>query len=205
MRFPSRLCICAAVVGAIAVFAGSASTAPPASAALGVLCSGATTHAFAPWGDSTSYWFVTNGGLENGATGWTLTGGAAVVGGNESFSVHGTSDSHSLSLPAGSTATAPAMCVGALSTTMRFFAANTANPTAKLEVHAIYHGGLGQVLGVADYGTVQGGAWHPSKQVILLGGLLPLLTQSVQFRFSPVGNAAGWRIDDAYFDPLLHR
>jgi hypothetical protein len=148
---------------------------------------------------------VTNGGLENGATGWTLTGGATVASGNETFAVHSASDSHSLSLPAGSTATTPPMCIGLLSTKMRFFARNSTDRSAKLHVQAIYRGGLGMVLGIADAGTVQGAVWHPSAPVSLLGGALPLLTQSVSFRFTPVGSAAGWRIDDVYLDPLLHR
>lgn len=206
VRFPSRLCTRGALVGALVLFGAAASTAAPASAtSLGIACSDPTTKAFSHWSDTTSYWFVPNGGLENGASGWTLTGDAAVVSGNESFSVHSALDSHSLSMPAGSTATTPAMCIGLFDDKMRFMAANTANSSAKLKVQAIYHGGLGQVLGIADVATVQGGAWHPSQKISLLGGLLPLLTQSVQFKFSPVGNAAGWRIDDAYFDPLLHR
>ena len=207
MRLPTRLCTCAALVGAIAMFAGSASTAAPASAlSLGIVCPAPTTQPFlSPWGDQTAYWFVGNGGLENGATGWSLTGGASVANGNEPWAVHNALDSHSLSLPAGSTATTPAMCIGLVDAQMRFFAANTANPAATLQVRATYHGGLGQVLGIADAGTVVGGAWHPSARIGLLGGALPLLTQSVQFKFSPVGSAGGWRIDDVYFDPLLHR
>jgi hypothetical protein len=39
----------------------------------------------------------------------------------------------------------------------------------------------------------------------MLGGLAPLLTTSVQFRFQPVGTSGAWRIDDVYIDPLKHR
>jgi hypothetical protein len=39
----------------------------------------------------------------------------------------------------------------------------------------------------------------------MLGGTLPLLTTSVQFRFQPVGASGAWRIDDVYLDPLKHR
>jgi hypothetical protein len=67
-------------------------------------------------------------------------------------------------------------------------------------------GGLGAGLGVADVGTFTSGqAWQPSPQFLMLGGALPLLTRSVQFRFTPVGSAGGWRIDDVYLDPLMHR
>jgi len=205
MRFPSPLCARASLISLVLVLATAGATAAPASAALGVACPNPTVKPFLGWNDPYSYWFVPNGGLENGATGWTMTGGAAVASGNESFAVNSAFDSHSLSLPAGSTATTPSMCIGLLSDKMRFFARNTTSPSAKLQVQAVYHGGLGQVLGIFDAGTVQGGAWHLSPRINLLGGLLPLLTQSVSFRFHPVGSAAGWRIDDVYFDPLLHR
>jgi hypothetical protein len=61
---------------------------------------------FLPWLDLGSYFLMPGGSFENGAPGWTLAGGAKVVNGNESFSVGVAKDSHSLSLPPGSSATA---------------------------------------------------------------------------------------------------
>jgi hypothetical protein len=39
----------------------------------------------------------------------------------------------------------------------------------------------------------------------MAGGVVPLLTQSVQFRFTPLSTGGSWRIDDVYLDPLMHR
>lgn len=48
---------------------------------------GSTSQPFAQFGDYRYYTFGANGGLESGATGWSLSG-ARVVSGNESFYVH---------------------------------------------------------------------------------------------------------------------
>src|SRR3954453_2805958 len=72
-------------------------------------CDGQTMERpFTRWLDLFQYTLVPGGNFESNAAGWTLTGGAQVVSGNESFNVSG--GSHSLSLPAGSSATSPAMC-----------------------------------------------------------------------------------------------
>jgi hypothetical protein len=200
----------AAVAAAVAVTAG---TAAPAHAALGIACPDSTSQPFAPWGDYASYVRAPDGGFENGAAGWTLTGGARVVSGNESFGVGGAGQRHSLALPAGSSATSPPMCIGLLSSQMRLFTANAGATASKLRVQVVYGGGtgallgaLGATLGVSDQGTLTSGAgWQPSVRISMLGGVLPLLTQSVRFRFTPLATGGNWRIDDVYLDPLMHR
>jgi hypothetical protein len=135
-----------------------------------------------------------------------------VVRGNETFFVHGAADRYSLSLPAGSSATTVPMCIGLLSGKMRFFAQNTGSSKSRLRVQVVYSGGVGgllgsvgKTLGVSDIGYVTGGStWQPSQAVPMLGGVLPLLTQSVQFRFTPADRSGNWRIDDVYLDPLKH-
>jgi hypothetical protein len=201
LRLPTRIAILAMLV----TTAISAATAAPASASLGIACPDPTFQPFAPWGDSSSYAFAPNGGFENGATGWSLTGSARVVTGNEPFVVHRAGDRYSLSIPAGSSATTARMCIGAFSTKMRFFARNTGASTARLTVKVIYDGGLGQVLGIADVGTITGGKWQPSPAITMLGGILPLLTQDVRIRFVPADATGNWSIDDVYVDPLMHR
>jgi hypothetical protein len=188
-------------------------TAAPASAGLGIACPDPISQVFRPWGDFANYAFTPNGGFEAGSAGWTLTGGARVVSGNESFFVNDSSDESSLSLPAGSSATTAPMCVGLLSSKMRFFSANDGWSSSRLKVQVIYNGGLGGLLGfagstlaIADVGYVGGGsAWQPSQEIGMLGGVLPLLTQSVQFRFTPADRYGSWQIDDVYLDPLMHR
>jgi hypothetical protein len=197
---------------ALSGLVASGAAAAPASAGLGVACPDPTAKVFAPWGDTFNYAYAPDGGVEAGASGWKLAGGAAVVSGNESFSVHGSRDRSSLSLPAGATATTPPMCIGILSGKMRFFTSNAGASTSRLRVQVIYNGGVGgllgsvaKLLGVADIGYVTSGSkWQPSPAIAMLGGTLPLLTQSVQFRFTAADGQGNWRIDDVYLDPLKH-
>jgi hypothetical protein len=187
--------------------------AGPASAGLGLACPDVTTKPFSSWGDYAKYAFAPNGGFEGGADGWTLTGGAKVVSGNESFFVHGGRDRYSLSLPPGSTAKSAPMCVSLLNGKMRFFAANAGSASARVKVQVLYNGGtgsllgsLGSLLGLSEVGYVTSGpAWQPSPAIGMLGGALPLLTSSVQFRFSAPNDGGSFRLDDVYLDPFLSR
>jgi hypothetical protein len=183
------------VGGTIAMAMGAA----PASAGLGLACPSPTTTPFAAWSDYANYAFVPDGGFEAGASGWSLGGGARVIAGNESFYVHSKTDKVSLSLPAGASATSPGMCISLLSSKMRFVARGDAG--SKVKVQIIYRGLLSSVLGILDGGSYTvGGGWKPSPQIGMLGGVLPLLTSSVSFRFTAVGGAAA--IDDVYLDPM---
>ena len=196
-----------------AALAAMAGAATPAHAGLGIACSNSASTPFRPWGDSRSYVLSPGGDFERSAGGWTLSGGARVVTGNESFNVGGPGQTHSLSLPAGSSATSPPMCIGLLSGGMRLFTSNTGRANSRLRVQVIYGGGagalvgaVGATLGISDAGTLTStGAWQPSANTPMLGGLLPLLTSNVRFRFTPLDAGGNWRIDDVYLDPLMHR
>jgi hypothetical protein len=189
-----------------------ATAAAPAGAALGISCPYPTSQVFLPWGDLAFYSYAPDGGFERGASGWTLAGGAQVFAGNESFYVNSRSDVSSLALPAGSSATSPPMCVALLASKMRFFVTNAGASSSRLKVQVIYGGGLGgllssvgRTLGVADVGYVTAdGTWQPSDAISMLGGVLPLFTKYVQFRFVPADGTGQFRIDDVYLDPLMH-
>ena len=195
-----------------AVLAALGATATPANAALGIACPSATSQAFAPWKDYAAYAYAPNGGFESGSTGWSLAGGAKVVAGNSSFFTHGAGERYSLSLPAGSSATSPPMCISLFSSKMRFFAANQGSSSSRLKVQVIYRGGVGgllslvtQTLGLSDFGYITAGrAWQPSPAIGMLSGTLSLLTTSVQFRFVPADSSGAWVMDDVYLDPLMH-
>ena len=195
-----------------AILAALGATTTPANAALGIACPSATSQAFAPWKDYAAYAYAPNGGFESGSTGWSLAGGAKVVAGNSSFFTHAAGERYSLSLPAGSSATSPPMCVSLFSSKMRFFAANAGSSSSKLKVQVIYGGGVGGLLslvtttlGISDFGYVSAGsAWQPSASIGMLSGTLPLLTQYVQFRFVPADRNGSWLMDDVYLDPLVH-
>jgi hypothetical protein len=190
-----RALVALSVVAGLMVLAAGAA---PASAGLGLFCSSTTSRPFAQWSDYANYVFAPDGGFEAGGSGWSLSG-ARVVDGNEPFFLHAPSDRRSLSIAAGRSATSPGMCISLLSSKMRFVARGDAG--AKVKVQIIYRGLLSTVLGIFDGGTYSVGTeWKPSPQVSMLGGLLPLLTRSVQFRFTAVGGAV--TIDDVYLDPM---
>ena len=197
-----------AVLAALAATAASAALAAPANA--GVLTKSATdcdapvtSHPFQRWGDGASYKLVPNGALESGAAGWTLSGGAKVVAGNEPYKVHGTGDSHSLELPTGSSATSPTVCVGLGEPTLRFFARKNSGLLSTMAVSVKVETSLGLVVTV-PIGVDLGGSWHPTLPMLVVGNLLPLLPGDktpVQFQFTPL-LGGDWQIDDVYVDPF---
>jgi hypothetical protein len=183
------------VGGAIALTVGTA----PAAAGLGHACPSATSTPFADWKDYANYAFAPDGGFESGGSGWSLSGGARAVSGNESYYVHSRTDKTSMSLPKGASATSPGMCISLLSSKMRFLVRGDAGSSVKVQV--VYRGLLSSVLGIFDGGTISaGGTWKPSPALGMLGGVLPLSTTSVSFRFTAVNGAAA--IDDVYLDPM---
>jgi hypothetical protein len=196
----------------MAILAALGANATPATAALGIACPSATSQPFAPWKDYAAYAYAPNGGFESGATGWSLSGGAKVVAGNSPFFTHGAGERYSLSLPTGSSATSPPMCISLFSSKMRFFAANAGSSSSTLKVQVIYSGGVGgllsvvtKTLGLSDFGYITAGsAWQPTAPIGMLSGTLPLLTQYVQFRFLPADSSGSWLMDDIYLDPLMH-
>jgi hypothetical protein len=192
----ARLLVALSVTAGITALA---ITAAPASAGLGIACPDATNKPFARWSDYANYAFASNGGFESGLNGWTSSGGARVVSGNEPFFIHGSSDRYSLSLPAGASATSPGMCISLFSGKMRFV--TRGDNGAKVKVQIVYRGLLSSVLGILDGGTYSANSsWSPSPEIGMLGGLLPLLTSSVSFRFTAVGGNVA--IDDVYLDPM---
>lgn len=213
LRPPVRFLLGLAALAAAAAMTASAAAPSARAATLGLSCPNPTYQPFLPWGDYANYAATPDGGFENGAAGWTLAGGARVVTGNEPWMVGGAGQSHSLALPPGSSATSPPMCIGLLSSQMRLFMQNTGSAGSQLRVQVVYRGGagallggLGSTLGISDRATLSAGkAWQPSDPFLMLGGVLPLLTQSVQFRFTPLSTGGNWRIDDVYLDPLMHR
>ena len=195
----------------VTVAALAIALAAPAGAAtegvVGVCPPSAYEQPFAPWLDFASYVLAPNGGLESGAAGWSLDGGAAVVAGNESFYVRGADDTSSLSLPAGSTATTSSMCVDATSPDLRFFVRNSGSLLSTLKVEALYTDALGQPRALPVALLAAGPSWQPTLPVAFLTNFTapPLVTDgttSVTFRFTPQGSWSGWKIDDVYVDPF---
>ena len=167
-------------------------------------CDSRSAQVFSRWGDSAFYASLYNNGFESGSTGWSLGGGAKVVSGNESFDVRSAKDSHSLLLPAGSSATSGTVCFALGDWHMRFFAKNVGSRTGSLRVQVVVPSLLGGLLTVLDGGTISGdGTWAPSPRLeLLVNNVASLIgTRAVAFRFTPVGTGAAYQIDDVYLDP----
>jgi hypothetical protein len=162
---------------------------------------------FLPWADPASYTLAPDGSFENGAGSWSLSGGAAVDSGNESYHVGGAADSHSLSLPSGSSATSGAMCVGIEHPDIRVFARNSGSPASTLRVDVLFEDASGNVNSL-PIGTVSSGSsWQPTAPSPVVANLLAVFSNdqtAVAFRFTPQGYGGSWRIDDVYVDPWHH-
>jgi hypothetical protein len=162
---------------------------------------GATAPVFAPWGDWSNYYFASNGGFENGSTGWTLGGGASVVtADNEPWYLAGFG-SHALEIPQGGSASIN-VCYGVTYPAVRFFVAGQAGP-ATVHVRVVTRSLLG-LLSVLDGGTfTTGQGWDPSpKTSTLLSSLASLVgTKTMQLQFTVESGTA--QIDDLFVDPYL--
>lgn len=204
---PSIAACCRAL---LAVLATAGALGAPATAGAATVSSGGcpdvpVVHPFAPWGDSADYFLAPDGGFELGGTGWSLTGGARVSGGNEPFHVVARDDLRALTLPAGSSATSAPFCIGAEHRSMRFFARSAA--TGSLHVDVLYAdaGGAPRMLQIGDLDGGRG--WAPSDVVPMVVNELAARqgnAMTVQLRFSAAGPAA-WAIDDVFVDPYRSR
>jgi hypothetical protein len=159
---------------------------------------------FSRWGDLANYTPVPGGAFEAGQVQWAMTGGAKVVSGNESFKVRSSTDSRSLYLPQGATATSPSICVGLSEPTLRWFQkqASLLGLTGAMTVEVLFENSLGQVMALPIGAGLLNSTWQPSLPGVVIANLLPLLPDNktaVAFRFRAVlGN---WWVDDAYVDP----
>src|SRR3954466_5766872 len=130
---------------AVMVVAAFASTAGTAKAGLitGLLggnC-GLVAPYFAPWGDWATYYYAPNGGFENGAASWSLSGDARVVTQqNEPWYLAGLG-SHALQLSQGASASTN-VCYGLTYPGIRLFATGVGG-NATIHVRVVAHSLLG--------------------------------------------------------------
>jgi hypothetical protein len=182
-------------VAAIAACSGAVSTAAAAS------CPPPPTpvHPFTSWGDWNSYVMTTGGTFEPNAPAWTLSGGAAVVSGNAPDRFAAASDSHSLYLPSGSSATSACVTAPQIVGIVRFFARDVGVAGGQLKVEVLVKGGVYQA------GTITAGtSWSPSPMLL---SNAPNYSGAVtyQVRLTPIGAGSSFVVDDVYFDPYCSR
>jgi hypothetical protein len=200
----------ARAAGVFAAGAVVAMTAFPAASSAALIDTGACdnstlTQPFKPWLDSAQYKLVPGGSFENGAAGWTLTGGAAVVGGSEPFGVTGSVGTGSLHLPAGASAESPATCVNAAYPTFRLFG-RTSGLLSTVLVQVVYDdpilGRLALPVGVVTLSP----KWAPSLPMLTgsaVEGVLRDGSANVSLRFTALLGST--TIDDVYVDPRMMR
>jgi hypothetical protein len=131
--------------------------------------------------------------------------GAQVVDGNESYMLNGPTDSRSLALPTGSSATSPPVCMAIDTPLLRFMVRNGGDPSSRLRVDATY-----SLLGLVRTNVVTtvaaGSSWEPSKQMSTVLGLSTiigtLLPSAIEVRFTPLDSKGQWQVDDLYVDPF---
>ena len=162
---------------------------------------------FKPWGDQHSYSLAPDGGFEAGGSGWSLQGGAGLAPENESFHLNSASDGTSLSLPSGSSAVSPPLCMQLDTTEFRMLARNSGNPSSTLRVEATYNVlGLGVVHTTVSNAVSAGQSWVPTQGMspflglsTVIGTLVPTY---IQVRITPVGPGGVWQVDDLFVDPF---
>ncbi len=160
---------------------------------------------FSPWEDQRDYVLAPDGGFEAGGSGWQLNRGAAVVDGNESYYLNDVGDSKSLSLPPGSSAVSPPVCMAIDTPSFRLVARNSGDPSSQLRVEAVY-----KLLGLVRTKTAAtlraGSTWAPTQSistVLTLSTIVGTLAPSaIEIRFTPLDSGGHWQVDDVYVDPF---
>jgi hypothetical protein len=164
---------------------------------------------FRSWNDRGAYTLSPGASMEGDLAGWTLTGGAETVPGNEPFRVGGPLDGRSLSLPAGSSVTSAPICVGINYPFFRFFARNGGSSLSSLDVEVLYLNPAGHVMRSQALGRLIGySSWTPTRRISLAVGRTSTGSggeAAVAFRFTPRGSGGRWQIDDVYVDPYARR
>jgi hypothetical protein len=196
--------ILGAAAAALGFFALSGANAYAALIATDACDHAALTQPFAPWGDTSQYKLVPGGSFETGSAGWTLTGGARIVGGSEPFGATGSVGGSSVTIPAGGSVQSPFTCVDAAYPTFRFFGRNN-GLLSTLLVQVVYRLPLlGQVP--VPVGTVAlSGNWAPSAPMLTASAVTGLLsggTTQVALRFTAL--TGDTQIDDVFVDPRMH-
>lgn len=204
-RFHTRFAGMAAALAATAVGAMAAFPAVSSAALIstGACDDASLTQPFKAWLDSGQYKLVSGGSFENGASGWTLSGGASVVSGSEPFGATGSVGSHSLYLPAGAAAESPATCVNAAYPTFRLFARNSAL-LSTLVVQVVYNDPIVGRVALPVGAVALSKNWQPSLPMLTASavqGVLKNGVAQVSLRFTAA--LGGSSIDDVYVDPRL--
>jgi len=187
--------------------AAMALLAPAGTANAGLLSQSAgkcptypTSKIFSRWLDAANYTLAPGGNFES-AAGLTLTGGAKIVAGNESYNVGG--GKSSVRLPRGATVTTGPICVGLDKPTVRFFAKRPSFALLPLlTVEGLFTTKAGKTASLPLIGVpLAGNSWSLQLPFITTGALLEL-GDTTMMRFRIRALSGEWQVDDFYVDPV---
>jgi len=158
--------------------------------------------------DRRDYFVAPAGDFEDpNLPGWQLTGGAHVSQGGSVHAVIGDAQANSLSLPAGSSATSPEMCVDLNYPVFRFFAAQLiADTDSELVVDVIYPAlARNNVREAKKFRLKAKDGWELSDDIKLepqrLGKRAGWRRIAIRFRVESGKKSAAYRVDDVLIDP----
>jgi hypothetical protein len=158
--------------------------------------------------DRRDYFIAPAGDFEDSSLpGWQLTGGASVTSGNSTHAVMGEGQASSLSLPPGSSATTPEMCVDLNYPTFRFFVSQLEEDTdSDLAVDVIYPAlARNNVREAKKLKLRAKDGWRLSDDIKLepqrLGKRSGWRRVAIRFRVEDGKKASDYRVDDILIDP----
>lgn len=190
---------------AIAVLGITSATASAATVSSDT-CLPASTQVFA--GDTNPYFLLSGGAFEAGMPAWGLAGGAALVAGNNTAGGDPLTNTTSLSLPTGSSATSPTICVTQDAPTIRFYVRNTGAAGSKLGVTVFYTLPNGKDKSKQVASVSGTGVWQASAAIVYKADKFAKHsadgTEQVSFQFTPLDANGKWSVDDVYVDPFKH-
>lgn len=172
--------------------------ASPAASCLGV----SSAPLLSGLGDLAQYAPVSGGTFEGSTAGWSFDN-ASVVSGNEPWNVVAPTDSNSLSITAGGSATSPTFCVDSKLPSFRLFANSGGDGRhSGLRVSARWTmaDGTSRQRRVTTLPADSYNSWRLTPALPLGSVLDTGQTVTVQLVFS-AGQDAGWNIDDVLLDP----
>ncbi len=207
---PRLAAIGSALVAALAIttLPGLADTAYVETAESAAICDQvAFTQPFLPFGDQRDYYLAPGGAFENGAPGWTMTGGARVSWFSNAHGIHGQADKRSLLIPTRGSATTPLTCINLDFPHARMATANWGwNPELLVEVnYPDVNSGwvtVGRVTPNSGIAPLRG--WKISDDLLLKPELAGAEQgkRRVLVRFTALKGT--WWVDDLYVDPRRH-
>jgi hypothetical protein len=155
---------------------------------------------FSPWKDKAYYQLAPEGGLEAGASGWTLEGGAMLVTDQDHRFPEEEMEETAVALPFGASATSPPVCVDETTPSFRFMARNVGDKGAKLRVTITYENTKKVTKAKNSDIHTDENEWEPTQSLKLETG--DEGERVARITFTGKDPKSDYLVDDVYVDPF---